>query len=419
MNRRAHKKSRLGCRECKQRHIKCDEQRPTCSHCAITQRHCRYVSSAAAVASPGVRQEATASPESTHCSDKITTSGFKSNAAAAVSPRTQPRIISRPNVTSWTDQDIAKSSAPGTLVNLYHMEFLIHYKFSISVPEIDNEFDIPATNMVHRKALQFPWLLHAVLAISSRHLAMFKPERSSVYFSEAFQLQTQAINIFNSEHLQINESNCAAALLFSSTLGRHMLVDTLASLESNESMFLDRYCQYVQIHRGLRAIASDSWQLLAESELWPFMLFTGVQRSRTGRGKELNDLAHWLRESQGLDQDALEACLEAVNLLQVGLDEIAAGKTRNHQYQMALIWSVCNPARFNDLVLQRLPQALVILAHYAALLHYARSIWQIQDAGPRFLRMICCALGPCYEPQLWWVRNLVFGSETGKEDSII
>ncbi|KAI0532107.1 hypothetical protein GGR58DRAFT_491500 [Xylaria digitata] len=402
MNRRAHKKSRLGCRECKRRHIKCDEKRPTCAHCAITQRKCQYVSSSTTVASPSTTAESTAaSPGSTHRSDD-----------ADIPSAAQPRIILRPHDTHFIDELPAPSSSSvsGTAVNMNHMEFLLHYKFSIAIPELDNEFDSAATAMVNKLALKFPWLLHAMLAISARHLAVLNPANSSPYLSEAFQLQNQAINIFNSEKLHINETNCSAALLFSSILGRHMLADTLAALEPDGSVLLDNYCHYVQVHRGLRAIASDSWQLLSESEIWPLLLFTGIQRPRKAHGTELEELRRWVQESQGLDEETLKVCLKAVDLLQFGLDEISNATTHSRRYQMSFIWSVCNEARFNDLVMQRLPQALVILAHYAALLHHSKSLWQIRDTGYRFLHMICSVLGPSYENQLWWVRNLVFGS---------
>lgn len=31
--RRSHRKSRVGCAECKRRHIRCDKLRPVCDHC--------------------------------------------------------------------------------------------------------------------------------------------------------------------------------------------------------------------------------------------------------------------------------------------------------------------------------------------------------------------------------------------------
>ncbi|KAI0466590.1 hypothetical protein F4859DRAFT_497285 [Xylaria cf. heliscus] len=415
MNRRTHKKSRLGCRECKRRHIKCDENRPACSHCVITHRECHYVSSLTTTASSRLTPEATiGTPDSTHRSDRAPSPGFAAIPTTDAASITQSQIISGSDGTHWTGEDLAASSngVPGGSVNLNHMEFLLHYKLSISVPELHSDFDAVATTTVNRLALKFPWLLHAMLAISSRHLAVLRPGSSGLYLAEACQLQSQAIKMFNSERLHVDETNCSAALLFSSILGRHMLVDTLAGLESDGSVLLDNYCHYVQVHRGLRAIASNSWRFLPESEIWPFMLFSGLQRPREAHGAELIELRRWIQETDDLDGETLEVCAEAINLLQVGLDEMSAARMENRRYQMAFIWSVCNNAKFNDLVAQRLPQALVILAHYTALLHHARNIWQIRDAGYRFLHTICSILGPSYESRLWWVRNLVFGSES-------
>ncbi|KAI0877446.1 hypothetical protein GGS24DRAFT_447079 [Hypoxylon argillaceum] len=416
MNRRSHKKSRLGCRECKSRHIKCDENRPACAHCVITHRDCQYMNGSAptATVSTILPDFNVLSPHSTPASDEAHSPAFTLDPATElVTPRSQPRVISRPYDTRWVGglppTITGSSSDLGAPVNMNHMEFLLHFKFSVAIPELDNEFDSMATTWTNKLALQFPWLLNAMLAISARHLATIRPDRSSVYISEAFQIQNQSITIFNSEQMSIDETNCSAALLFSSILGRHMLVDTLAGLDSDGSVLLDNYCCYVQIHRGLRVITSDSWQLLSESEIWPFLLFAGVQMQRKGRGTELQDLRCWVQESQGLDEETLEAYLKAVDMLQVGLDEASAAKTNIRRYQMTFVWSICNKAKFNDLVMQRSPQALVILAHYTALLHYAKGIWQIRDGGYRFLHTICTVLGPGYENQLWWVRNLVFG----------
>ncbi|KAF2416084.1 hypothetical protein EJ08DRAFT_119450 [Tothia fuscella] len=40
--RRGHKKSKLGCLECKRRKIKCDEKRPACSRCILSLNNCLY-----------------------------------------------------------------------------------------------------------------------------------------------------------------------------------------------------------------------------------------------------------------------------------------------------------------------------------------------------------------------------------------
>ncbi|KAL7943984.1 hypothetical protein V8C42DRAFT_327423 [Trichoderma barbatum] len=40
--RRSHTKSKLGCQACKQRHVKCDEFRPTCHRCLSSKIECKY-----------------------------------------------------------------------------------------------------------------------------------------------------------------------------------------------------------------------------------------------------------------------------------------------------------------------------------------------------------------------------------------
>ncbi|KOC14470.1 hypothetical protein AFLA70_5g008200 [Aspergillus flavus AF70] len=41
--RRAHRKSRHGCTNCKQRRVKCDETRPYCQNCTRRNNTCVYV----------------------------------------------------------------------------------------------------------------------------------------------------------------------------------------------------------------------------------------------------------------------------------------------------------------------------------------------------------------------------------------
>lgn len=52
-HRRHHRKSRLGCHQCKRRKIKCDETRPACLNCSRREVHCSYPLSSAANGLPG------------------------------------------------------------------------------------------------------------------------------------------------------------------------------------------------------------------------------------------------------------------------------------------------------------------------------------------------------------------------------
>lgn len=309
------------------------------------------------------------------------------------------------------------SELDGGAVNLGHMELLIHYSLVVSVPELDDDLDASATKLVLKTTLDAPWLLHEVLAISARHLAVLNPRKSAFYLTQAVQLQTKAIEMFNSARLQINESNCIAAVLFSSTLGRHMLTDTLANRDPNVDLFLERYSQYVEVHRGLRAVAHGSWQSLVESELGP-LLSWGIQKfdAKAARGNQFDGLRDWISQSS-LDQAYIEACLDAIFFLQVGLDSVSGAATRMKRHQMVSIWSVLSPPKFTELVRQRQSEALIVLGHYAVLLHYARDMWQIGDAGAYFLHMVCEILGADSDLYLSWPRSIIFASGGADKDS--
>lgn len=363
-------------------------------------------------------------------------------------------------------------AASGPAVNLHHMELLAHYTFAVSNPEIDPDLDRAATKMVVQTALGFPWLLYEILAISSRHLATFAqpgsgsgPRSAAFYRAQASQLQTQALHLFNRRRgsgrgdgdglspaaAAIDETNCVAAVLFSSTLGRHLLADTLEDLQrpDNDSSeaALDRYCRYLQVHLGLRAVASSSWSHLVESDLWPLIALAGrIHPSRSGvRGTELRGLSRWVaakeagasgaavgvNDEQDEEEEHRKACLEAIDLLQIGLDESSSSSSsangtsssaylspsspkQHQQHQMTFTWPVRCPPKFSELVRRREPRALVILAHYAVLLHRGRNLWQIGPSAPRFLQVISDVLGPSegYEAQLAWPRAVVLEGHT-------
>ena len=44
-SKRAHKKSRAGCKNCKGRRVKCDEARPKCRNCVVRRLDCIYANS--------------------------------------------------------------------------------------------------------------------------------------------------------------------------------------------------------------------------------------------------------------------------------------------------------------------------------------------------------------------------------------
>ena len=65
-----------------------------------------------------------------------------------------------------------------------------------------------------------------------------------------------------------------------------------------------------------------------------------------------------------------------------------------NRYQMIFAWTMLSPSSFTALLAAMRPEALVVLAYYALLLHYGRGMWQVGDAGAYILGMIVDYLQP-------------------------
>ncbi|RSL42416.1 hypothetical protein CEP53_012206 [Fusarium sp. AF-6] len=302
------------------------------------------------------------------------------------------------------------------------MEFLVRYSLSSFVPDVDESLDQAGTQLALRAGLGLPCLQLENLAISARRLASQVPAKSLFYLAHAAHLQAQAVESFNSHARRIEALDCVALLLFTSTLGRHLLIDTLARREPDLPRFLDRWVQHVAVHRGLRAVASEAWPALVESELEPVLSWGGGLYAQKPQGTEMDGLIGFIVDSSespssGFDHTFTTACLDAIHHLQLGLDSISRSPPDKSQYHMAFNWSVLCPVNFTALLHRRQPEALIIPAHYGVLLHYARDMWQIADSGAYLLSMISEYLEPEWREHLAWPQEVIW-SPQGEGSSV-
>ena len=75
----------------------------------------------------------------------------------------------------------------------------------------------------------------------------------------------------------------------------------------------------------------------------------------------------------------------------------------NAEINKILQWPVRVPSRYIDLVEQRRPEALVILSHYAAMIHEAPYYWVLGEGSGRYIiESIGKQLGPFWLEWLAW-----------------
>lgn len=189
-HRRPHRKSRLGCHQCKRRKIKCDETRPACLNCVRREVNCSYPSPLAGVDGPpaactckcsGCRSGADNSPQSCHQSISVT----------------HP---SQPGQTDYTSAELPRRLAEQSVKlesvcrQLTSMEnTMVHFTQLVSLGPILSYADIDLTHHFYTSTLstlggdgpgrefwstclpnlgfQHPHLYHLMLALAALHKA--------------------------------------------------------------------------------------------------------------------------------------------------------------------------------------------------------------------------------------------------------
>jgi hypothetical protein len=300
------------------------------------------------------------------------------------------------------------------------MELLIHLTLNKDMFNLGfgiEEYHPSGLTLALSTNLKSPVLMHQLLAFSSRHLAYLHPERFTFYDHQAVALQTKAISLFNTTYStrNIDQANCVPVVLFASILGHHTLTDALAWRHPDGiQSFIRHFVQCISTHRGIHTIATTTWPMLMESSLSPILSISHGFTSRSPKGQHCTAASSMVRESSSLSPAEKEASLSALRYLQVGFDAATAeeGEEQN-RHHMVCTWPMLLTPSFTSLLSTLHPEALVVLAHYAEILHYARGLWQVRDAGVYILGMILDYLDGTWVQWLIRVRRTVFGHGEG------
>lgn len=281
-------------------------------------------------------------------------------------------------------------------VELLH-NVLVESNNWINAREISSGMSFP--DML-RIGLEAPYLLNLLLATSALNLSITKPDRRDFYRNHATQLQTHALNNFNSLSPRCDQDTCIPIFLFASILGLHLLCDTLVFREGTFESFLDRFVQYLRLHLGIRTITAEGrWEYLQETQLKPVLTFgERLPDMDSDFGPVCGALYERIQSSEK-DEAKLKAyrlTIQALHVVMTALD------SENGQLEALVAWPVMISPEYVDLVASHQGEALVILAYYGALIHPSRDHWVFQDGGRFLIESVTQFLGPTWHEWLEW-----------------
>ncbi|KAI1940738.1 hypothetical protein LOZ57_005881 [Ophidiomyces ophidiicola] len=380
--RRSHRKSRLGCQQCKRRKIKCDEAPPPCANCRKHNIACSFAPPSSSTTAAAARTTPTTT---------TTTTTTASSSSAPLSP------LSPPTTTTTT------SSPPADALHLPDLELLHHYTaHTYRTLSYNNEHKAIWKHYIPREALSHPFLMHGLLALAALHLAAAAPPAASARYTErATRHQDRALAAFRPQLAAITPANCHAVFAFSS------LTAALAFA----------FARSARHHRPASAPAEPVTQVLHD-----FFLFRGVERVLTTfwdliRQGCLGPLVHRPADPARLRPlpadvaaalDYLHACNAAAAAAESAAYDHALRELRVSferaptSWESVFRWPVVVPDAYLAHLKARRPMALVILAHYCVILRRLDACWWSQGWSGQLLEAIFRSLDVAWRPLLQW-----------------
>ncbi|CZR56677.1 related to regulatory protein involved in control of sterol uptake [Phialocephala subalpina] len=418
MHRRTHRKSRNGCGECKRRHVKvrpesflslptlaistvslkshvtltneqqCDETRPSCVSCLTAKLECSYTTK-----------------NFNHGTFIPFDHGHSSHSSLSPDHSNQSQI--------QVQNSFLSPSTP--YVNLLHLEIFNHFA-------IDNQYLLPMDEisraqkpLILQHAFIYPFLMFELLACSSMHLSLTHPDlcRRQIFHDEASRLQAEGLISFNEIVKEITDENLIAAFLFSALLGLHAFSSVFATPAEDLDIFLDRLVHSMRLLHGVNTILSGKWEMVRNSEIAP--LLDVEDRSNSAIDDVVSGFSKFkenMTDLPGSDPKRVKVCQEAMEKMSwvynARLGSMSPGGFANPR--MVTTWPIMVSAEFTDLLVERSPEALIVLAHFAVLLHQCRKLWVVGNAGTILLDALGGYLPKEWDCWLVWPRTMIYGS---------
>jgi hypothetical protein len=119
-----------------------------------------------------------------------------------------------------------------------------------------------------------------------------------------------------------------------------------------------------------------------------------------------------ISQSPGLDPAQVIVCDKAIEeLIDVYRAAFSHGREPTPEEQAAAQhstrWLILVPPGYTELLVQRNPEALVILGYFAILLHRLRDCWNVGDAAERLLLVVEAHLEEPWLGALSWPKSFV------------
>ncbi|KAF7589976.1 hypothetical protein BBP40_003467 [Aspergillus hancockii] len=242
--------------------------------------------------------------------------------------------------------------------------------------------------VIPREAMRHPFLMHGILALSALHLAFTSSGATKEsYLVTARSHRSQARIGLAKVQDNVNESNSQAVFALVNILVVFAFALPLTTEPLEEQTPLDELCEVFRLTRASTDTITTAFDLVSEGEMEQLVqvddrppLMPDTSRLAIMSLSRMN-----MRLAIQKPEHEKEVYDTAIQHLGTSLDKLARG---GEIMIVAFEWIFQIPPRFIDLLRERQPFALIVLAHYAVIMHSLRGHWWVGEWAARLISQI-------------------------------
>ncbi|KAK1714640.1 hypothetical protein BDP67DRAFT_24017 [Colletotrichum lupini] len=399
--RRAHHKSRLGCRRCKTRRIKCDEVRPACGGCTKANLRCDFID---------LQSRFSLKPTSCPPAPPFILSSSSSSSSLISSASS-----SSSTALSLTSLTLIRPSSPPVLVDIMtdgmKSRFFRHYlAMTASYPSTDQQ---SWSSWITDLAVTDRTLMDAVLGFAAFHLrrsaarvddssssstyAAAVSEASHAYMARAIEAHSRQIvrEGINAQNAPVVMATCTI-IMFHTSANQSFLDSNGSGSDAGEGTGAGSRVphHWFTPFRNVNALLKVALPGIRNSRighLYKPERQTSSQQNETPRPAKPGAFDFLLED---LDEEKTEPeTLEAYRIAVDRLDKIQGSALQRD----LLRFPAHVPPRFVELLEAQDPRTLAIVGYFFMLLRRATHLWWAQGAAEREFDGVMRFL-----PREWW-----------------
>lgn len=228
--------------------------------------------------------------------------------------------------------------------------------------------------------------MHGILAVAALHLAFLEPENRSMRLISATAHYDQAVRIISAIVPNICKANCETLFISSSLIvvfatASPLLPGNAGSGHENEPWSLP---EWIPLIRGVHSILKEVWSWVETGRLGAilgFRFYDGPNPLPEDMKQALNNLYRLCTDTSEpnpeeiKDTEISSTYFTAIHELQKSFsNSIHSGSS---MVSLMFLWPISMTDKFVALLKEKRPRALIIFAHYCALLKRIELHWWV------------------------------------------